>query len=439
MRKQYIFNNKIPHNTCLCEVCENTTLLGKGLNQACNVKKIPSDPHAIVEEYSCCSDSKDCMMSSCNDCKSHGLTAEDFEEQQQKQSAEESDSASDSASETFDSVKFLQWKRGADGYLTKVRTEVDIAEALGLWQSMVEVLKAHIYTKRRQFFEIRRITENLNEGELLIHLDYSENYKCKHQNEIQSAYFGNKSFSLFTACTYYCKDANIQKLPITVTTEENDKSRIASMSCVNKVITHSMEKIQQIISTVFIVSDGCASQFRSRFVFSLLAHIQQGIQIQWHYNEAHHGKGPMDGIGGTIKNLIFRRVLSEDVVINTPKEFATFADQISNIDCLFLEKDELLEEPEDVANASPIPSTLKVHKVIRVANRQNTFSNYFFYLSEDSEPFHTQKYGVQCGHEATDVDNDSICNHCRKEYIAGEEWLQCPICVQWYHEDCFYV
>ena len=146
VRKQYIFNNKIPHNTCLCEVCENTTLLGKGLNQACNVKKIPSDLHAIVEEYSCCSDSKDCMMSSCNDCKSHGLTAEYFEEeQQQKQSAEESDSASDSTNETFDSVKFLQWKRGADGYLTKVRTEVDIAEALGLWQSMVEVLKAHIY------------------------------------------------------------------------------------------------------------------------------------------------------------------------------------------------------------------------------------------------------------------------------------------------------
>ena len=149
---------------------------------------------------------------------------------------------------------------------------------------------------------------------------------------------GGALMILFTACTYYCKDANIQKLPITVTTEENDKSRIASMSCVNKVIAHSMEKIQQIISTVFIVSDGCASQFRSRFVFSLLTHIQQGIQIQWHYNEAHHGKGPMDGIGGTIKNLVFRRVLSEDVVINTPKEFATFADQISNIDCLFRRK-----------------------------------------------------------------------------------------------------
>ena len=65
--------------------------------------------------------------------------------------------------------------------------------------------------------------------------------------------------------------------------------------------------------------------------------FSRGIHIQWHYNEANNGKGSMDGIGGTIKNLVSQRVLSED---------ATFVDQISNIDCLFLEKDELLEEAE---------------------------------------------------------------------------------------------
>ena len=186
---------------------------------------------------------------------------------------------------------------------------------------------------------------------LLIHLDYSENYKSKHQNEIQSAYFGNKSFSLYTACTYYKQGDIVQKLPITVTTEESDKSRVTSLSCVNKVINHSIEKIQQPIETVFIVSDGCASQFRSRYVFSLLTHMQPYINIEWHYNEAHRGKGPMDGIGGTVKNLVYRRVLSGHVVINTPKEFANFADQITSVDCLFLENTELL------------PSTLKIHKV----------------------------------------------------------------------------
>ena len=136
----------------------------------------------------------------------------------------------------------------------------------------------------------------------------------------------------------------------------------------NKVINHSIEKIQQPIETVFIVSDGCASQFHSRYVFSLLTHMQPYINTEWHYNEAHHGKGPMDGIGGTVKILVYRRGLSGDVVINTPKEFANFADQITSVNCLFLENTELLKEPEEVTKAPPIPSTLKIHKVQRVAN-----------------------------------------------------------------------
>ena len=52
---------------------------------------------------------------------------------------------------------------------------------------------------------IHRISHNgrYQSGEVLIHCDYSENYKNTQQNEIQSAYFGQSSFSLLTACIYY--------------------------------------------------------------------------------------------------------------------------------------------------------------------------------------------------------------------------------------------
>ena len=71
---------------------------------------------------------------------------------------------------------------------------------------------------------VRLVVKGLNEDKILTHLDYSENHKCQHQNEIlfQSAYFGEKTFGLFTACTYYKQNGKIQKLPITVTTEEKD-------------------------------------------------------------------------------------------------------------------------------------------------------------------------------------------------------------------------
>ena len=79
------------------------------------------------------------------------------------------------------------------------------------------------------------------------------------------------------------------------------------MSCVNKAIAHSIDKIIQTVSNVYTVSDGCAAQFRLRFVFSFLILFQKDVALESHYNEDHHGKGPMDGITGTMKNLVCRK------------------------------------------------------------------------------------------------------------------------------------
>jgi len=154
----------------------------------------------------------------------------------------------------------------------------------------------------------------------LVHVDYSESYKNKQQNEIQSAYFGQSSFSLFTACVYHNDDnGNLVKRPICVVSESNDHSRAAALTCVDIVVKEVEKHVH--LSKLILWSDGCASQFRSRFVFKLLAHYRPELQIGWHYNEVHHGKGPMDGIGGTLKNVVYRQVKSDRVMINSVSDF----------------------------------------------------------------------------------------------------------------------
>ena len=59
--KQYLYNKRIPHNTCLCEICENTVLLSKGIAPAFP-SNIPTDPHTIAEHYSCHSGAAQCML-----------------------------------------------------------------------------------------------------------------------------------------------------------------------------------------------------------------------------------------------------------------------------------------------------------------------------------------------------------------------------------------
>ena len=54
----------------------------------------------------------------------------------------------------------------------------------------------------------------------------------------------------------------------------------------------------------------------------------------------------MDGIGGCVKNMVFRTVLSKKVAIHSPEDFASYADSnIKGVSVLFMPTSEITEEP----------------------------------------------------------------------------------------------
>ena len=92
----------------------------------------------------------------------------------------------------------------------------------------------------------------------------------------------------------------------------------------------------------------------------LLSTIDQAFDVEWHYNQAHHRKGPMDGVGGTIKNFVFRAVKSGKVSVRDPEEFAKAAnDIVPSIRSFYMPIEDMLEEPAEVANAPLFPKHFK--------------------------------------------------------------------------------
>ena len=177
----------------------------------------------------------------------------------------------------------------------------------------IKVLKQHIFIKRHQHPAYNQLKENLKAGELWLHVDYSENCVNKQQNEIQSAYFGHDCFSIFTACCYLRNaGGKLINENVTAISEASDHSRIAAFSCINKVFQFVCEKHNLPLKvTLHIWSNGRAAQFRSRYVLILLRTMSRFVTLSWHYNERHHGKGPKYGVRGTLKNRVFRDVMSE--------------------------------------------------------------------------------------------------------------------------------
>ena len=96
----------------------------------------------------------------------------------------------------------------------------------------------------------------------------------------------------------------------------------------------------------------------------------------------------MDGVGGTIKNVIFWKVKSGLFTIHTSFEFdQSFLKYLLAIKSIYLAGNNVLEEPESIdQEAKPIVETHQIHKVER-CEVKGVCGMKFFYLAEDEKPF----------------------------------------------------
>ena len=107
-----------------------------------------------------------------------------------------------------ESITFHQRIR-VDNKIQKSEIELPCDEICQKFNKDLKLLKKHIYVKRQQHPCYNKLKEELDENEVLLHVDYSENYSIIQQGEMQCAYLAHDSFSIFTACCYLRKDGDL--------------------------------------------------------------------------------------------------------------------------------------------------------------------------------------------------------------------------------------
>ena len=82
-----------------------------------------------------------------------------------------------------------------------------------------------------------------------------------------------------------------------------------------------------------------------------------------------------------------------------------------------------------------------MHKLEKKIKANGNLYINFFKIADDEEPFHVHWYGgendIICGHDKSSKSDDQ-CAKCDGMYKEEEEWLRCPVCNYWFHEECFY-
>ena len=103
-----------------------------------------------------------------------------------------------------------------------------------------------------------------------------------------------------------------------------------------------------------------------------------------------------------------------------------------------------MTEPQDIETSSKSPRTLKVHKVLRTSKEDDVCKMEFYEFDDKADSLHIQWYGKDdqpevCGHNQLPLSykTDQTCRYCKEKYKGNEEWLECKLYDQWFHEAFF--
>ncbi len=145
---------------------------------------------------------------------------------------------------------------------------------------------------------------------------------------------------------------------------------------VQHIINHLKEKYPG-IEQLDVFTDGASSQFKQRFLFCNLYAWEQehGFKIKWHFFATSHGKGVVDGLGGTVKRAVWRHIRSGQAHVSNPEEYAVVArERNPNIYIEYVSQSSI-EEMYSFLDAkwndvTAVPQTHKMHCYYPISSSQ---------------------------------------------------------------------
>ena len=119
---------------------------------------------------------------------------------------------------------------------------MSLKELAAEFNSQIAELKKHIYVNRKQLEYFNSTKDDLKVREILMSIDYSENYVNKEQQEIQSTYFGHECFSIFTGYCYFRlanEDLKKNKIQFEITIPTICESTVFCLHVFSRIWTES--------------------------------------------------------------------------------------------------------------------------------------------------------------------------------------------------------
>jgi hypothetical protein len=228
---------------------------------------------------------------------------------------------------THNDITFGQWKRvavddnkGNKKMIMKVvATTLTMSDFLEKLTLQGQEFSEHVQRVRKQHKECLNIKQNLPLNEVVLNMDFAENYACKSVEEIQSAYWNMSAVTLHPIVVYYKSGGEeLKHKSIVMVSDEMAHNSNTVLTFIDRVIPE-IKKLVPALQKVHYFTDSPTSQYRNKTIFRVVSNHDDiyGCSAVWSYYEAGHGKGPCDGLGGTVKRMADEAVKAGKVLLIT--------------------------------------------------------------------------------------------------------------------------
>lgn len=371
-----LHRSETPKDACLCMYHENVMLICDALHKA--IPSFPTYSNTFVSNCVCAPESEKCMTGKCDVCSQKmatwlgGFQGPELnteicwyewarEEDHNEPSHKRRKSATDNGKPNAPKKKMMKCCRAG--------TVLAAIESLA--EKLPEFL-LHVFIKREQSNHFQTKLLSIPKGSAVIQVDFSENYTIQHQGEIQSAYWNQNQLTVFTICVWMHKE---QKSMVFVSDDlDHDKTSV----CVYMHKVLSKLTTENAIKKADIFSDGPSSQFKNQYVFNYLPSLYKQHLLDclnWNFFATSHGKGAVDGIGGTVKRNVWMETLSRQEVVTSLEDFCQVAmKKDGKVEVIAVSAEEIKACADEIAlddifaASTSVDSIKKMHSVSVLAN-----------------------------------------------------------------------
>ncbi|CAF0830692.1 unnamed protein product [Adineta steineri] len=353
-----LLQSHMSHRNCLCSYHENVNLLIKPLSKYIRCPGLKS-----LQEFSaalvCCETDENCMFGRCSLC--------------------ENNFNNNIAKYVIDSTQVINWYQWVlkDGYSRKVEFNGTVEDCLAILKSKIGQFLTHVFIKRQQASYFEKMKTISNNEIICLQIDFSENFRIDVQDSIQSAYFSKNAVSLIT-CYAWCSNIGYSFVYV-LDNLTHDKY------CISTALEHLFSKLKQQcqqLKEIHVFSDGATQQFKQKYLFRNLCRLAEDFQIElsWNFFATSHGKGVVDGIGGTGKRFVYKAVLSGQQC-RSAADFVKIAQSKTSSINFFELEESLIEQSKTkmepiFQSTRTVPETKKIHSVKVIGNNTIEYKYY---------------------------------------------------------------